>query len=187
MENWKFINANYEVSDKGNIKSVNYRGTGKSAIRKQSISKNGYMRVILSDNGKNKTYFVHRLVAAAFIPNPDNLPEIDHIDAMTIPRTPNGRAVYSFPDGNGIFIDAPETYYIVREPDGRLTTRPEREFNREFEPKGVSVPKEPGDKGCGNCANFTNEDVNGNGYCEAFKCEQSCGVMPCQEYKPKNQ
>lgn len=106
---------------------------------------------------------------------------------MTIPRTPNGRAVYSFPDGNGIFIDAPETYYIVREPDGRLTTRPEREFNREFEPKGVSVPKGPGDKGCGNCANFTNEDVNGNGYCEAFKCEQSCGVMPCQEYKPKNQ
>lgn len=106
---------------------------------------------------------------------------------MTIPRTPNGRAVYSFPDGNGIFIDAPETYYIVREPDGRLTTRPEREFNREFEPKGVSVPKEPGDNGCGNCANFTNEDVNGNGYCEAFKCEQSCGVMPCQEYKPKNQ
>ena len=80
MENWKFINANYEVSDKGNIKSVNYRGTGKSAIRKQSISKNGYMRVILSDNGKNKTYFVHRLVAAAFIPNPDNLPEIDHIN-----------------------------------------------------------------------------------------------------------
>ena len=93
----------------------------------------------------------------------------------------------TLPDGNGIFIDAPETYYIVREPDGRLTTRPEREFNREFEPKGVSVPKEPGDKGCGNCANFTNEDVNGNGYCEAFKCEQSCGVMPCQEYKPKNQ
>lgn len=86
---------------------------------------------------------------------------------MTIPRTPNGRAVYSFSDGNGISIDAPETYYIVREPDGRLTTRPEREFNREFEPKGVSVPKEPGDKGCGNCANFTNEDVNGNGYCEA--------------------
>lgn len=70
---------------------------------------------------------------------------------------------------------------------GRLAILPKREFNREFEPKGVSVPKEPGDKGCGNCANFTNEDVNGNGYCEAFKSEQSCGVMPCQEYKPKNQ
>lgn len=119
--------------------------------------------------------------------NLDDLLRFTGGGTMTIPRTPNGRAVYSFPDGNGIFIDAPETYYIVREPDGRLTTRPEREFNREFKPKGVSVPKEPGDKGCGNCANFTNEDVNGNGYCEAFKCEQSCGVMPCQEYKPKNQ
>lgn len=119
--------------------------------------------------------------------NLDDLLRFTGGGTMTIPRTPNGRAFYSFTDGNGIFIDAPETYYIVREPDGRLTTRPEREFNREFEPKGVSVPKEPGDKGCGNCANFTNEDVNGNGYCEAFKCEQSCGVMPCQEYKPKNQ
>lgn len=87
--------------------------------------------------------------------NLDDLLRFTGGGTMTIPRTPNGRAVYSFPDGNGIFIDAPETYYIVREPDGRLTTRPEREFNREFEPKGVSVPKEPGDKGCGNCANFT--------------------------------
>lgn len=119
--------------------------------------------------------------------NLDDLLRFTGGGTMTIPRTPNGRAVYSFPDGNGIFIDAPETYYIVREPDGRLTTRPEREFNRAFEPKGVSVPKEPGDKGCGNCANFTNEDVNGNGYREAFKSEQSCGVMPCREYKPKNQ
>ena len=105
---------------------------------------------------------------------------------MTIPRTPNGRAVYSFPDGNGIFIDAPETYYIVREPDGRLTTRPEREFNREFEPKGVSAPKEPGDKGCGNRANFTNKDIYRNGYCEASKSEQSCGTCRCQEYEPKS-
>ena len=82
--------------------------------------------------------------------NLDDLLRFTGGGTMTIPRTLNGRAVYSFPDGNGIFIDAPETYYIVREPDGRLTTRPEREFNREFEPKGVSVPKEPGDKGCGN-------------------------------------
>ena len=117
--------------------------------------------------------------------NLDDLLRFTGGGTMTIPRTQNGRAVYSFPDGNGIFIDAPETYYIVREPDGRLTTRPEREFNREFEPKGVSVPKEPGDKGCGNCANFTNEDVNGNGYCEAFKSEQRCGDFRCQEYKPK--
>nr|UWI09354.1 MAG: hypothetical protein [Bacteriophage sp.] len=142
-------------------------------------------------NEKAGYLYCRRLLEVRAVPvtrdNIERLIDFTGGGTMTIPRTPNGRAVYSFPDGNGIFIDAPETYYIVREPDGRLTTRPEREFNREFEPKGVSVPKEPGDKGCGNCANFTNEDVNGNGYCEAFKCEQSCGVMPCQEYKPKNQ
>lgn len=109
--------------------------------------------------------------------NLDDLLRFTGGGTMTIPRTPNGRAFYSFTDGNGIFIDAPETYYIVREPDGRLAILPEREFNREFEPKGVSVPKEPGDKGCGNCANFTNEDVNGNGYCEAFDVPKEVRAM----------
>lgn len=32
---------------------------------------------------------------------------------------------------------------------------------------------------------FSYEDVNGNGYCEAFKSEQRCGDLRCQEYKPK--
>lgn len=40
-------------------------------------------------------------------------------------------------------------------------------------------------KGCGDCSNFMYEDVNGNGYCEAFKSEQRCGILRCQEYKPK--
>ena len=117
--------------------------------------------------------------------NLDDLLRFTGGGTMTIPRTPNGRAVYSFPYGNGIFIDAPETYYIVREPDGRLTTRPEREFNREFELKGVSVPKEPGDKGCGNCANFTNEDVNGNGYCEAFNANNRAALCRAKSTNPK--
>lgn len=69
--------------------------------------------------------------------NLDDLLKFTGGGTMTTPRTPNGRAIYSFPDGNGIFIDAPETWYIVREPNGRLTARPEREFNREFEPKGI--------------------------------------------------
>lgn len=117
--------------------------------------------------------------------NLDDLLRFTGGGTMTIPRTPNGRAVYSFPDGNGIFIDAPETSYIIREPDGRLTTRPEREFNREFEPKGVSVPKEPGDKGCGNCANFTNEDVNGNGYCEASNANNRAALCRAKSTNPK--
>ena len=118
--------------------------------------------------------------------NLDDLLRFTGGGTMKTPRTPDGRAVYSFADGNGIFIDAPESWFIIWEPGGRMYAKPERDFKREFEPKGISEPTRHDDKGCGDCANFTNEDVNGNGYCEAFKSEQSCGICRCQEYKPKN-
>ena len=56
---------------------------------------------------------------------------------VTTSRTPNGKTVYSFPDGNGIFIDVPENWFIIREPNGRFTARPEKDFKREFEPKEI--------------------------------------------------
>ena len=40
----------------------------------------GYLFVNLCKNGKKKKYYVHRLVAMAYLPNPDNLPQVDHID-----------------------------------------------------------------------------------------------------------
>lgn len=41
----------------------------------------GYLYVNLSKNGKYKSYKIHRLVAEAYIPNPDNMSEVDHIDS----------------------------------------------------------------------------------------------------------
>ena len=40
----------------------------------------GYHQVILCKEGKGKTYYIHRLVAKVFIPNPDNLPQVNHKD-----------------------------------------------------------------------------------------------------------
>ena len=68
----------YEVSNLGNVRSLNYNGTGEIKIMKPGISKNGYLQVLLYINGKRKMYKVHRLVAQAFIPNPDNKPQINH-------------------------------------------------------------------------------------------------------------
>lgn len=68
---------------------------------------------------------------------------------VTTPRTPDGKAMFSFPDGNGIFVDVPESWYIIRELNGRFTARPERDFKREFEPKNNPVEntqKEPTNK-----------------------------------------
>ena len=45
-----------------------------------SADKKGYLKVGLTKNGKMKTCYVHRLVAEAYIPNPNNLPQVDHID-----------------------------------------------------------------------------------------------------------
>lgn len=82
-EKWKDIvgyEGLYQVSNLGNIKSLNYRNTGEEKIRKLVIDKYGYFVVSLRVNGKSKQHFVHRLVAQAFMPNPDNKPHIDHIN-----------------------------------------------------------------------------------------------------------
>lgn len=67
----------YEVSDKGRVRSLKY---GKERILKQRRDKDGYIQVDLYKNCDQKTCKVHRLVAQAFIPNPDNLPQVNHKD-----------------------------------------------------------------------------------------------------------
>ena len=63
----------YYVSDEGYIYSNNKRLASR-------INKDGYDNVFLYKDGKGKNYKVHRLVAQAFIPNPQNLPEVNHKD-----------------------------------------------------------------------------------------------------------
>lgn len=90
VEVWKPImgyEGLYEVSNLGRVKSldrmvINYRG---SFIRKGEIKaicnlSKGYKGVLLCKDGKQKTHKVHRLVAEAFLPNPDNLPQVNHKD-----------------------------------------------------------------------------------------------------------
>lgn len=68
----------YQVSSYGQVRSLNYKNTGKVQIRKPFIAKNGYVSVSLCKNGKYTNHYVHRLVATAFIPNPYNLPQVNH-------------------------------------------------------------------------------------------------------------
>ena len=65
----------YEVSNFGNVR--NYK-TGR--ILKPGKNQSGYLQIGLYKNRKVKKFLVHRLVAIAFLPNPENLPEVNHKD-----------------------------------------------------------------------------------------------------------
>lgn len=90
IEYWKPIPGYldlYEISSFGRVRSlerfINDRGCvylRKSKLLKLSKNKDGYLAVTLYKSGQRKTFKVHRLVAMAFIPNPDNLPMINHKD-----------------------------------------------------------------------------------------------------------
>lgn len=91
MEEWKDIpgyEGLYQVSDQGRVRSldrivVNSRNvyrTLKGRILRPLKYRNGYFYIVLSKDNHRKNCRVHRLVARAFIPNPENKPHLDHIN-----------------------------------------------------------------------------------------------------------
>lgn len=75
IEKWCEFSINshlYKISNKGNIQTF-YNNEWRPM--KTSVNKKGYKRVGLCDK---KHYFIHRLVAKAFVPNPNNLPQVNH-------------------------------------------------------------------------------------------------------------
>lgn len=93
IEEWKSIPdyKEYQVSTLGRVKRLAYYkkvcSGGKQyceeRILKPQKRKRGYQAVTLSKNSKVKSFLVHRLVAMVFIPNPDNLPQVNHKDENT--------------------------------------------------------------------------------------------------------
>ena len=81
-ETWKAIagyEGLYEISDQGRVKSLKY---GKEKILKPGKNTCGYLQVNLCKDGHAKQTSIHRLVAEAFIQNPNNLETINHKDEM---------------------------------------------------------------------------------------------------------
>lgn len=82
VEIWKPVigfEGLYEVSSIGRVKSIP-RKKSKGGLLKQYVDRYGYLKVILYKNGNPHYFTVHRLVAIAFILNPQNKTAVDHID-----------------------------------------------------------------------------------------------------------
>lgn len=94
QEVWKDIKdyeGSYQVSNLGRIKRIalytnQYKKQWKSnkILNTNHTDLRGYCHVVLCKDGISHCYKVHRLVAQAFIPNPDNLPQINHIDGNKV-------------------------------------------------------------------------------------------------------
>ena len=124
-EIWKDIEGYeglYQISSLGNVKSLNYRNQGFAKNIVPKINNSGRLWVELYKNSAKKQYLIHRLVGIAFIPNPENLPQINHKD-----EDPRNNSVENlewctgrynveytmrmhpekYPDFNGIELDRP--------------------------------------------------------------------------------
>ena len=83
MEVWKDIEGYeglYQISNLGNVVSLNYALRGYSSLLKPKINPHGYAWVDLRKNNTSKPMLIHRLVALAFLDNPNNYPFINHKD-----------------------------------------------------------------------------------------------------------
>lgn len=88
-EIWKDIEGYeglYQISNLGRVKSFGNgsksRWYGKERILSATNDSKGYKQIKLTNKKERKTFKVHRLVAQAFIPNPYNLPQINHKDEV---------------------------------------------------------------------------------------------------------
>lgn len=83
MEIWKDIagyEGKYQVSNYGQVKSLNYNRTGREQLLKQHSVSTGYCQVNLWKNGEHKMHYVHRLVAEAFVSGYEEGLVVNHID-----------------------------------------------------------------------------------------------------------
>lgn len=127
----------YEVSNKGNVRSL-FR------YKKQLIpskGNNGYLSVELFKDKHRKRVLVHRLVAIAFIPNPENLPQVNHKDENrhnnSVENLEWCSAKYNMNYGEGgktrhLKIDYSKPVYVENaKRNGAIQSRPVLQFSKE--------------------------------------------------------
>ena len=111
-EVWKDIEGyegRYQVSNLGNVKSLNYGGHGYEKNLTPKVNNSGRLWVELMKDGEKKQFLIHRLVGFAFIPNPMNLPQINHMD-----ENPKNNRVDNLEWCTGLYN---VRYYLERHPN----------------------------------------------------------------------
>jgi len=120
IENYEGL---YSIADYGSLISNAkkwVRGFKKATFIKPKVNKYGYLQAVLQSNKTTKTVLIHRLVATAFIPNPDNKPEVNHINGIkTDNRVENLEWVTSSENKKHAYKNGLKTQYAGKNPNAR--------------------------------------------------------------------
>ena len=136
IEEWRPVvgyEGLYEVSDWGNVRSLNYNKTGKVKELKKILNCHDYYVVCLHKNRKQKEGKVHQLVAKAFIPNPENKKEVGHLKTL-----PNGLE-------DKTANEAWNLAWMTREENANYGTLPQRLSEGKIGDKNPNYGKHPSD------------------------------------------
>ena len=127
-EIWKDIQnyeGSYQVSNYGRVKSlsrVDSRGNKRNEkILKGRKNRQGYYDVALCKNGKQKFCRINRLVAQAFIPNPENKPFVDHINAIKTDNRVENLRWCTYTENAKFKEELKNNKFIAIAPDGKIT------------------------------------------------------------------
>ena len=137
QEIWKGIvgyEERYEVSNLGNVRSMNYRNSGHQKNIVPKVNNCGRLWVEIWEGGKSKPMLVHRLVAEAFIPNPNNYPQINHKD-----ENPKNNRVDNLEWCTGSYNIQ---YYFDRHPNAARERRSTPRYNRKLDRKVIQKDKD---------------------------------------------
>jgi hypothetical protein len=128
----------YEASNTGLIKSIRYK---RHKILKPGTTPKGYLSVVLCNNKHRVTTTVHRLIALAFIPNPDNLPVVMHIDDK--PNNNNSTNLKWGTNSENIadMVSKNRQAKGMGKPSNKLTSSQVKEIRTKYESKTTSYDK----------------------------------------------
>lgn len=133
MEIWKDIKGYegiYRISNTGKVLSLHYMGGNKLKELKPKKHKKGYLWVLLRNNGKEGHYLIHRLVAEAFIENPNNYPCVNHKD-----ENPQNNNVSNLEWCTHIY----NVHYSMDKHPERINSRGNKKRIRQFSLKGEFI------------------------------------------------
>ena len=115
--------TNFMISTKGRIFSLNYNKTGEIKELKVFLNADGHKEITLKFKGQNYNRRIHRLVAIAFIPNPDNKPHVHHIDGNSLNNDINNLMWVTEEEHNvlSVLLNQYDKRYGISNPSTRYT------------------------------------------------------------------